>query len=356
MTHFQPLKLISSPAAPHITRQRSAGLLLFAVPWAAMLGLLWLYGLFPAVLERYAFVPLLLSAVLFGLPHGALDHLVPLRQGWRLTRKWTGLGLFLLVYLGVVLLYLGVWTLWPVVAYWGFLLTSALHWGHGDLDFLERRLGRTRAWHSGATLLLRGSLPIVVPFLAFPDAYERLARSAAQAFHTPLPAGPLWSASLLQGLTVAFVAVLLVSVVDTLNCAASRWAAVTELVEVALLLLVFVWVPAELSIGLYFTLWHSWRHLGRLLELNSRPLRLRPLSMNGLRRLALDLTPITLTALLMLGGLFLWSAPRLHSAEDLTALYLSLIAALTLPHALLVGVMDRTFAHVVGRSLRDATS
>ena len=250
-------------------------------------------------------------------------------------------------------MYLKVWTLWPVVAYWGFLLTSALHWGHGDLDFLERRLGRARTWHSGATLLLRGSLPIAVPFLAFPEAYERLARSAARAFHAPLPAGPL-GASLFQGLTVAFVVVLIVSVVDTLNSAASRRAAVTELAEVALLLLVFVQVPAELSIGLYFTLWHSWRHLRRLLELNCGPLRLRPVSVEGLRRLALDLTPITLAALLMLGGLFLWSAPRLQSAEDLTALYLALIAALTLPHALLLGLMDRTLTQVVGRSLQGA--
>ncbi|WP_161881757.1 Brp/Blh family beta-carotene 15,15'-dioxygenase [Deinococcus alpinitundrae] len=339
-----------------MTHQRLAVPLLFAVPWAAMIGLLWLFSLFSAVLERYALVPLLLSAVLFGLPHGALDHLVPLRQGWRLTRRWTGLGLFLLAYLGVVLLYLELWTLWPVVAYWGFLLTSALHWGHGDLDFLERQLGRTRTWHSGATLLLRGSLPIVVPFLAFPDAYERLARSAARAFHAPLPAGPLWSASLFQGLTVAFVAVLLVSVVNTLCCSVSRWAAVTELTEVALLLLVFMRVPAELSIGLYFTLWHSWRHLGRLLELNSGPLHLRPVSVKALCRLALDLTPITLAALLLLGGLLLWSVPRLNSADDLTALYLALIAALTLPHALLVGMMDRTFAHVVGRSLQGAQS
>ncbi|MDV6374439.1 Brp/Blh family beta-carotene 15,15'-dioxygenase [Deinococcus arenicola] len=356
MTHFQPSKPLLNPATPQIARQRPAFLLQFAVPWAAMLGLLGLHSLFPAVLERYALVPLLLSAVLFGLPHGALDHLVPLRQGWRLTRRWTGLGLFLLAYLGVVLLYLGVWTVWPMVAYWGFLLTSALHWGHGDLDFLERRLGRVRAWHSGATLLLRGSLPIVVPFLAFPDAYERLARGAAQAFHASLPAGPLWSASFSQGLTVIFVAVLLLSVADTLRCAASDRAAVTELAEVALLLLVFTQVPAELSIGLYFTLWHAWRHLGRLLELNSRPLKLRPVSVRGLRRLALDLTPITLIALGMLGGLFLWSAPRLHSAEDLTALYLALIAALTLPHALLVAVMDPAFARVVGRSCRDANS
>ncbi|CAM4437925.1 Brp/Blh family beta-carotene 15,15'-dioxygenase [Deinococcus marmoris] len=351
MTHVQHSKLIPFTASPQSARQQPAFLLLFAVPWVAMLSLLWTYSLFPAVLERYALVPLLLSAVLFGLPHGALDHLVPLRQGWRLTRRWTGWGMFLLAYLGVVLLYLGVWTLWPMVAYWGFLLTSALHWGHGDLDFLERRLGRARAWHSGTTLLLRGGLPIVVPFLAFPDAYERLARSAAQAFHAPLSAGPLWSASFTQGLAVVFVAVLLMSVVDTVRCAASRRAAVTELTEVALLMLVFVQVPAELSIGLYFTLWHAWRHLGRLLEINSRPLNLRPVSLRGLRRLALDLTPITLAALLLLGGLFLWSAPRLHSAEDLTALYLALIAALTLPHALLVGVMDRTFADVLERSL-----
>ena len=177
MNHFQPPKLILSPATPRMTHQRLAVALLFAVPWAAMLGLLWLFSLFPAVLERYA----------------------------------------------------------------------------------------------------------LVPFLAFPEAYERLARSAARVFHAPLPAGPLWSVSVFQGLTVAFVAVLLISVVNTLCCSVSRWATVTELTEVALL--VFMRGPAELSIGLYFTLWHSWRYLGRLLELNAGPLHLRPVSVKALCRL-----------------------------------------------------------------------
>ncbi|GBF06040.1 hypothetical protein DAERI_070038 [Deinococcus aerius] len=55
---------------------------LVALPWGAVAGLLLAWNLAPGWLSQYAFVPLLLSVVLFGLPHGALDHLVPGRLGW----------------------------------------------------------------------------------------------------------------------------------------------------------------------------------------------------------------------------------------------------------------------------------
>jgi Brp/Blh family beta-carotene 15,15'-monooxygenase len=118
-----------------------------------------------------------------------------------------------------------------------------------------------------------------------------------------------------------------------------------ELGETGLLLAVFAVVPAPLSIGIYFSLWHAWRHLGRLLELPvGREASGREVSSGReaatARVLRLALLPITLVALGLLAALYFWAAPSVQNTETFAALYLALIAALTLPHALLVAVMD----------------
>lgn len=49
--------------------------------WAAVLAVLALYLLSPDAARSYALYPLLFGMVVLGLPHGALDHLVPARLG-----------------------------------------------------------------------------------------------------------------------------------------------------------------------------------------------------------------------------------------------------------------------------------
>lgn len=110
--------------------------------------------------------------VLLGLPHGALDHLVPARLGlpWARTPFWAGL--YLLAYVAFAALYLGLWLLVPQVAFTGFLLITVWHWGQGDQRFLEIFLGRLRPtrWGAWVTVLVRGGLPIVSPVVAMMDS------------------------------------------------------------------------------------------------------------------------------------------------------------------------------------------
>lgn len=313
---------------------------LIALPWAAVTGLLLAWVLIPGPLERSAFVPLLLSTVLFGLPHGALDHLVPGRLGWSWGQRPVPVLLYCAVYAGLAGLYLLAWQDAPLPAFWVFLLVSALHWGQGDLHFLEAGLGRRRParWSGALATLARGSLPILVPLLAFPEAFGRLAHGAARAFGGQPGPGPLLTPEMQALLTVFLILLLALYGLDTLRAAASPRRRALELSELALLLLLFLSVPAPLSIGVYFTLWHAWRHLGRLLPLTSG--EGRTASRRPSLSLALDLLPLTLAALALLGGLYLWAAPRIQTAEAFTALYLAVIAALTLPHALVVALMD----------------
>lgn len=322
-----------------VTSARAEGvsLPLILLPWTGLGALLLGWHLAPGVLERSAFVPLLLSVVLFGLPHGALDHLVPGRLGWRWGRRPGAVLLYCLAYAALAGLYLLAWRVAPLPAFWGFLLLSVLHWGQGDLHFLEAGLGRRRPtrWSVGVAILARGALPILVPLLAFPGDFERLARGAARVFGGQGGAGALLSPGALNALAALLAVLFTLYVLDTLRAAVSFQHGALELAEAALLLAVFLTVPAPLSIGVYFTLWHAWRHLGRLHALGTGG----GVGTSALR-LARDLLPITLAALGLLGGLFLWAAPRVGSVESFTALYLALIAALTLPHALVVALMD----------------
>ena len=108
--------------------------------------------------------------------------------------------------------------------------------------------------------------------------------------------------------------------------------------ETALLLAYFWLVPPIVAVGIYFCVWHSARHVARLTLLDLRPNE--PLS-RCLSRQAIEALPMTLGALALLAGLFVWHGRHGVSAGDFVYLYLSLIAALTFPHFLLVLWMDR---------------
>ena len=336
--------LTASPRA-HLSSPRSALPPLLLVPWLSLLGVLGLWLLAPRTASGLMYLPLLLSTVLLGIPHGALDHLVPRRLGWSWSRKPGRLPLYIAGYALLAALTLGLWRLAPTFTFWGFLLMSLLHWGQGDLHYLETVQTRRRSgpWSAPLTLLARGSLPILVPLLAFPEWYGRLASGVRLAFGLDAPAGPLLSGAWVTGLTLTVGAALLAYALDTL--VSSRWP-LLELAETALLLVFFVLVPAPLAIGTYFTLWHAWRHLGRLLNLRPEVLKdtgqdaATRRSAPSIARLALDLVPITLAALGLLAGLYVWAAPHVQNVETFAALYLALIAALTVPHALLVAWMD----------------
>ncbi len=102
-----------------------------------------------------------------------------------------------------------------------------------------------------------------------------------------------------------------------------------NLVEGLALLVFFGFLPALVSVGFYFAFWHGLRHVRRLMHWEG-------IGWVGFARQA---APATLGALVMLGALAL--AVR-HDPGGLGAVgvYLALIAALTVPHAAVVTLLD----------------
>jgi Brp/Blh family beta-carotene 15,15'-monooxygenase len=116
--------------------------------------------------------------------------------------------------------------------------------------------------------------------------------------------------------------------------------------ELVLLWAFFALLPPVLAVGLYFTLWHALRHIARLLVVD--PDAQRALTSgdvgSAFRRFARDAAPLTAVSLLLFVALALAvpSSPAgLAEADALLALYLVGIAALTLPHVVVVTWMDR---------------
>lgn len=305
--------------------------------------LVWTVG-WPDASSRFAFVPLLVGIVALGLPHGALDPWVPARVGFAWGRRWRPVTVYMVGYVAAVVLYLAVWRVAPVVAFVGFLVATIVHWGHGDVRYLEEFHGRRSIGRVGLAIgtVLRGSLPIVVPVLAHPHEAESLLRHAASA---------LGSAGVEASLTTSAVRIALGSFLAVATAAyaallprvwTTRRGGWIDAAEVVGLVLFFTVVPAYLAVGTYFMGWHALRHLARLLPLrheDARDLARGNVARPGLR-LARDLLPMTVLACALLVGLYLWAHARISTVEGFVALYLVWISALTKPHALVVAAMD----------------
>jgi len=286
---------------------------------------------------EYRYVPFLISIVVFGLPHGAVDHLVPARLRDE-TPDLRSVACMTVAYTVFVVVYAAVWFVVPTLAFAFFIALTLYHWGQGDLHaslaFLrtnvDSRVGRA------FTLIARGSLPMLAPLVFFPSEYEEVADAVIGVFD---PRGATAVAFAFEPTFRLAVAVLLVvACVATVYFSRSTF----EAGELLLLGVYFATVPPILAVGFYFCFWHSTRHIARLLALDPVASE-RVESGEATRafvRFVRDATPLTAGALVVFGALWFFASPP-ATLEGFFALYLVLLAALTLPHAGVVTLMDR---------------
>ena len=284
------------------------------------------------------YLPLILSVFLFGLPHGAIDHLVMIGLARRQMRL-TALAGACLIYLIPVVLFLILWFLSPLAGLVLFLGITIYHWGKADLAFesilrpATQQAPRVPRFLSFSHLLLRGFLPIGTPFLAFPGATEAFITACTSSFgyDFTLPG------AVRLGLLLCLSALLLSEYFYLKTCGPQRR---QLLAEDAGLLIFFILVPPLLAIGLYFCLWHGLRHVLRLIHYRSTPDETEPEQLvEGLKRFYIRALPFTLASLLILLVVLLF-LPEVSRGEQLIGLYLVVISSLTLPHLIVVEWMD----------------
>jgi Brp/Blh family beta-carotene 15,15'-monooxygenase len=249
--------------------------------------------------------------------------------------------------------YLVWWFLAPVSAAVFFIALTWVHWGQGDVYALLALLGADHLPsrpERAASLLVRGGLPMLAPLVFHPAAYRRVVAAFVSLFDgSAATLAPFFTptARLVAGGT------LLCLTLSTLALGAWRvrqgatsrpW--VADAGELALLWVFFALLPPVLAVGLYFTLWHALRHIARLLVVDpgAQDALARGHAGAAFRRFARDAAPLTAVSLLLFGGLALavpTSPAALADSDALLALYLVGIAALTLPHVVVVTWMDR---------------
>ncbi|MFB6126820.1 MAG: Brp/Blh family beta-carotene 15,15'-dioxygenase [Halolamina sp.] len=300
-------------------------------------------GVLPA--GRWRYVPLVGSALAFGLPHGAVDHLAP---AWANddsadARTLAGVGVLYAVLGGA---YAVAWFLAPAASFVGFLLLTWLHWGQGDSyavvtfgpEPTHLRSTATRA----TALVVRGGLPMVVPLVAFPEVYREVATLVVGAFGPAAAEGVavLFRTDVRLALGGGLLAVTLVHLGGTAE-RSRAWA--LDAAEVVGLWVAFALTPPIVAVGAYFTAWHAPRHVARLLLIDdgARPALQAGDLTAALTRFARVAAPMTAGGVVVMAGLWV-SLPRLPGGfAGVVAVYLVGLAALTLPHTVVVAAMDR---------------
>ncbi|MFC4245472.1 Brp/Blh family beta-carotene 15,15'-dioxygenase [Natribaculum luteum] len=334
----------SSPTPVSSEARSNARRLALLPGWVALAATLVVVLAVETIPLSYQLVPLALSVLVLGLPHGAVDHLVVPQSTDRpfsIETAATVGGVYLLA--GGT--YAVAWFLEPALAFAFFILLTWFHWGQGELHPRFRLVGATRRSRRAVveTLVVRGGIPMIVPLLAFPDQYRLVAGWLVSLFDPGAVATleGLFSAEFRTVLGVGFGTLVVLSLVSGVG-REDRETWLVDAGETLLLVAFFATVPPLLAIGVYFCAWHSLRHIVRYLLLEERSVVAleEGRSVAVLGRFARDAAPLTALSLVLAVVLYALVPNASGATEDLLALYLVFVAVLTLPHVLFVTWLD----------------
>ncbi|WP_323674411.1 Brp/Blh family beta-carotene 15,15'-dioxygenase [Halorubellus sp. PRR65] len=334
----------STPAASVRDRVVALGL---APSWAVV-GVLALA--FAAGVDRpplsVQLVPLVASVVLFGLPHGAVDHLALARAGGQAATRAHQLRVgALYAVLGGA--YAVAWFVAPVAAAVAFVLLTWAHWGQGDLyplvSLFDGRHPHGRGQRA-LTAAVRGALPMTIPLVAFPGQYERVLGWFVAPFGANTDAlAWLFTADSRLAVAGAVGALTVLALANGSRTDGASAAWVVDVAETLALWAFFLLVPPILAVGAYFSAWHALRHVARLVTVDDDAVAAleRGSALGALAAFARDAAPLTAGALVVLAALAVAVPTTPTALPGLVGLYLVGIAVLTLPHVAVVTGMDR---------------
>ena len=267
------------------------------------------------------------AGIVLGVPHGAVDHLVP---GWVANRSFRGRWLVRVLALYVATAVVAAVAFWlnPSAMLGLFLVVSVAHFGWGDVVYsAERRGDPPPRVREGALVSAAHGLAVIgLPLAAWPTVSE--------AVLAPLAPGLATGLAGLAGSTATLLILGLVAVAVTTLLARDERRSAAELVGVTLL---FAVVTPLAAFGLYFGLWHAVRHTSRLLPL------VRPAGSGAERVRAYALaatvpTALALASLAVVG----WGFAEGPAAAPVVSAGVGVMLALTFPHVGVVALLDRS--------------
>lgn len=264
-------------------------------------------------------------ALVAGLPHGAVDHvLLARRLGGRVGWLVGSVGYLTAAVIAFVV---AGWA--PLPVWSAFVLLSVWHFGTADRETLAATagLGGSPSWWQTAAA---GAIPVG---LLLVRGAEQI-RPLAERLHPRV-------AVLLDAEVVAAVAVLVPLLVVGAVVAELRGRRLRSVGELGVLALLFLTAPPLWAFGAYFGLWHAPRHISRMMHAEApwAAVTARQGHAAALRRFARDAAAPTMVALLAAAVLVVVGAAL--EPVVVTAVMLQVTAAVTFPHVATVAFLDQ---------------
>lgn len=257
--------------------------------------------------------------IVIGIPHGAMDHLVP-GLASRCRQTPSRLAGVVAVYVLIAALATLALLRAPDLSFSIFLIVSALHFGWAETTYAAERSGQPvpRLRDGWCDSVIHGSVVVVLPLWS---------ADGQSAMRPLLPALVNWASAV--PMAWAAGAVVLLCGISVVRLAADR--RILAAVELVAVLTLFLTVPVFAAFGVYFGLWHAVRHTTRLMDVlaEGQPIHLQ------LKAFARAAALPTAAALVVLGILF---ASRSHVGIVMTGV--SVLLALTFPHVVVVALLD----------------
>ena len=264
-------------------------------------------------------------ALIIGIPHGALDHLVTLPKD-----KPAKMALFVIIY--VLIAVAAVWAIlrWNVLGFQLVVIMSAAHFGIGDAAFIAESERLNNGVSKSLTdrliyALPAGLLPVFVPLTS------DLTNSALAEVNPQLINWAGSNSNLIHLLVLLIAASSLFILVLKRNDKSAM--------DLALLAALSILTPPLVAFAIYFGLWHALRHTARLtLNLSKSEIAYQN---NEPKRAFINAVLPGIPALI---GTFIVAAVLAATNPDNSRLLWSILVviwALTVPHMMVTAKLDK---------------
>lgn len=268
-------------------------------------------------------VTLAVAALVVGIPHGAVDHLITVPKMASLK-----MALFLTGYLALTGLAIWFFLSFQLLGFALIVVISAVHFGVGDASFLselDKRVG-DRSFPKVLYVLAAGFTPVMIPLV------NSQSQAALEVVNPNLVG---WASGLEQPLLAGFVLLNLVAVAAMVVRRRPELA-----LDLLILLAISLLAPPLVAFAFYFGLWHALRHTGRLtLELDSAKTKHRQSQPMGAFWKAVA-AGIPALVIVLAFTVVLGFTTGFNLGTDLLWYLLVVIWALTIPHMALTARLD----------------
>ena len=270
-------------------------------------------------------ISLAVIALIIGIPHGALDHLVTLPKD-----KPAKMALFVIIY--VLIAVAAVWAIlrWNVLGFQLVVIMSAAHFGIGDAAFIAESERLNNGVSKSLTdrliyALPAGLLPVFVPLTS------DLTNSALAEVNPQLINWAGSNSNLIHLLVLLIAASSLFILVLKRDDKSAM--------DLALLAALSILTPPLVAFAIYFGLWHALRHTARLtLNLSKSEIAYQD---NQPKRAFINAVLPGIPALI---GTFIVAAVLAATNPDNSRLLWSILVviwALTVPHMMVTAKLDK---------------